>query len=88
MGGDGIYLGRILDIPVFLKVSIVHKHICNYTVIDFKKINIPQELTSVCCIVQNCMHALYCIVHCMEMKTLRFQFCTSISVSHKTYMYM
>lgn len=36
------------------------------------------------------MHALYCIVHCMEMKTLRFQFCTCtcISVSNKTYMYV
>lgn len=34
------------------------------------------------------MHALYCIVHCMEMKTLRSQFCTCISVSNKTYIYV
>lgn len=36
------------------------------------------------------MHALYCIVHCMEMKTLRFQFCTCtcISVSNKTFMFV
>lgn len=34
------------------------------------------------------MHAFYCIVHCMEMKTLRSQFCTCISVSNKTYIYV
>lgn len=88
MGGDGIYLGRILDIPVFLKVSIVQKHICNYTVIDLKKINIPQESTSVCCIVQNCMHVLYCFIQYMKMKTPRSQFCTCISVSNKTFMFV
>lgn len=34
------------------------------------------------------MHVLYCIIQYMKMKTPRSQFCTSISVSNKTYMYV
>lgn len=34
------------------------------------------------------MHVLYCIIHCMEMKTPRSQFCTCISNSNNTYMYV
>lgn len=34
------------------------------------------------------MHVLYCIIQCMKIKTPRSQFCTCISVSNKTYMYV
>lgn len=34
------------------------------------------------------MHVLYCIIQYMKMKTPRSQFCTCISVSNKTYMYV
>lgn len=34
------------------------------------------------------MHVLYCIIQYMKMKTPRLQFCTCISVSNKTYMYV
>lgn len=34
------------------------------------------------------MHVLYCIKQYMKMKTPRSQFCTCISVSNKTYMYV
>lgn len=34
------------------------------------------------------MHVLYCIIQCMKMKIPRSQFCTCISVSNKTYMYV
>lgn len=34
------------------------------------------------------MHVLHCIIQYMKMKTPRSQFCTCISVSNKTYMYV
>lgn len=34
------------------------------------------------------MHVLYCIIQYMKMKTPRSQFCTCISVSNKTFMYV
>lgn len=34
------------------------------------------------------MHVLYCIIQYMKIKTPRSQFCTCISVSNKTYMYV
>lgn len=34
------------------------------------------------------MHVLYCIIQYMKMKTPRSQFCTCISVSNKTYIYV
>lgn len=34
------------------------------------------------------MHVLYCIIQCMKIKTPRSQFCTCISVSNKTYIYV
>lgn len=34
------------------------------------------------------MHVLYCIIQYMKVKTPRSQFCTCISVSNKTYMYV